>query len=426
MKLEDEIRKASSTQITEEDRKIYENSRHELENLQKQKNNNEKDHDVLKKLLIKSFIQENIDYELFSVSQDGRKSEISNFYSQLKIRFIEEWKAYISQILTKISDQKLEIEKKEKEISENVSYKKVLIALSESSQVKEFEDRLKIEKEKLAQVQELVKNIEELENQKQDLIEKIKKEYKKFETESDAIAKELSDTVDGLEIKAEASKKEDRYKEILENSLHNNRIENKKSLEDDSSNIFDVFNGLIDGRLLLKNGYTSEGVAKSLLTENLYKIHYELIYEGDTFRKMSYGKKAFVVLKLLLDFSEKDCPILIDQPEDDLDNRSIYNELVSYIKKKKRNRQIIIATHNSNVVVTADSEQVIVANQNGIGTLNRDGKKFQYISGSLENTSLFNEKAKSVLESQGIQEHVCDILEGGKAAFEQRKKKYNI
>src|SRR5690606_12623803 len=89
---------------------------------------------------------------------------------------------------------------------------------------------------------------------------------------------------------------------------------------------------------------------------------------------------------LLLDFSDKECPILIDQPEDDLDNRAIYADLVRYLKKKKKKRQIIVVTHNPNIVVGADSEQVIVANQNGIDTKNRNNIKFQYVSGSLENS----------------------------------------
>jgi len=67
----------------------------------------------------------------------------------------------------------------------------------------------------------------------------------------------------------------------------------------------------------------------------IFLITYDIIYE-DTFKKMSEGKKAFVVLMLLLDFSNKDCPILIDQPEDDLDNRAIYKDLVKYLKNKKK------------------------------------------------------------------------------------------
>ena len=121
---------------------------------------------------------------------------------------------------------------------------------------------------------------------------------------------------------------------------------------------------------------------------------------------MSEGKKAFVVLKLLLDFSKKECPILLDQPEDSLDNRAIYKELVEYIKAKKKTRQIIIVTHNPNLVVGADSENVIVANQDGSNSKNKDGIKFQYINGSLENSKKRYINIETVLDSQGIREHI--------------------
>ena len=133
-----------------------------------------------------------------------------------------------------------------------------------------------------------------------------------------------------------------------------------------------------------------------------------------------------MVLKLLLEFSEKKCPILIDQPEDSLDNRAIYNELVAYIKKKKTERQIILVTHNSNVVVSADAENVIVANQEGNDSHNRDGIRFQYVNGALEWTMPNNPLIDIVLYSQGIREHVCDILEGGRDAFEKREQKYGF
>ena len=141
---------------------------------------------------------------------------------------------------------------------------------------------------------------------------------------------------------------------------------------------------------------------------------------------MSEGKKAFVILKLLLDFSKKECPILLDQPEDSLDNRAIYNELVEYIKIKKKQRQIIIVTHNPNLVVGADSENVIVANQHGNNSENRDGIKFQYLNGSLETSQKRDKDNHIILESRGIREHVCDILEGGDDAFRKREAKYGF
>jgi predicted ATPase len=140
---------------------------------------------------------------------------------------------------------------------------------------------------------------------------------------------------------------------------------------------------------------------------------------------MSPGKKSLVLLKLLIELDNSKCPILLDQPEDDLDNRSIYNDLVKFIKTKKKERQIIIVTHNANLVVGADAECVIVANQDGGDNSNNREYKFEYVQGALENTFL-NEISKYILEQRGIQEHVCDILEGGKIAFEQRKKKYNF
>ncbi len=167
-------------------------------------------------------------------------------------------------------------------------------------------------------------------------------------------------------------------------------------------------------------------MAKGILIENWFEISYELTYQNDTFNKMSDGKKAFVILKLLLEFSHKECPILIDQPEDSLDNRAIYNELVAYLKQKKKDRQIILVTHNANIVVNADAEEVIVANQHGEDSKNQDNIKFQYITGSLENTKPIDANLDIVLQSQGIREHACEILEGGREAFKKRENKYAI
>ena len=141
---------------------------------------------------------------------------------------------------------------------------------------------------------------------------------------------------------------------------------------------------------------------------------------------MSPGKRAFVVLMLLLDFSNKGCPILIDQPEDSLDNRAIYSDLVRYLRKKKHQRQIILVTHNPNVVVGADAEQVIVANQRGAKNGNVANLKFSYKTGALENSMAKNERCETVLESQGIREHVCEILEGVEIAFKKREDKYGL
>lgn len=138
---------------------------------------------------------------------------------------------------------------------------------------------------------------------------------------------------------------------------------------------------------------------------------------------MSQGKKAFVILTLILEFSQDKKPVIIDQPEDSLDNRSIYQDLTRYLKSKKKERQIILVTHNPNVVVGSDAENVIVANQNSSKTPNKNNVQFNYINGPLENT-FSKPNPKTLLESKGIREHVIEILEGGKEAFKERENKY--
>jgi hypothetical protein len=160
--------------------------------------------------------------------------------------------------------------------------------------------------------------------------------------------------------------------------------------------------------------------------DDYFSIHYELYQKGESIFKMSPGKKGLILMYLILHLSNATYPILIDQPEDNLDNRTVYSELKEFLKSKKVDRQILMVTHNANLVVPTDSENIIVANQSG-----QDASKdnavyqFEYVSGALENT--FNdEAANGILHQMGIREHVCDILEGGEQAFKERELRYSI
>ena len=136
--------------------------------------------------------------------------------------------------------------------------------------------------------------------------------------------------------------------------------------------------------------------------EYLYTI-VETRYNEKTLEKLSAGQKGTLYLLLQLATKAFSTPLIFDQPEDDLDNEFIIEELVDLFKELKKYRQIIIVTHNANLVVTADAEQVIVANNND--------ENITYLSGSLENHKII--------------ENVCKILEGGKNAFEKRKRRYS-
>ena len=140
---------------------------------------------------------------------------------------------------------------------------------------------------------------------------------------------------------------------------------------------------------------------------------------------MTPGKQALFALILTLSESNEAWPLLVDQPEDDLDSRAIYDTIVPYLKERKRERQILMVTHNANLVVGADAEQIIVTNRHGSDSQNRDSRTFAYLTGALEH-SQSRKETPIVLERWGIREHACEILDGGEEAFEKRRDKYKM
>lgn len=179
--------------------------------------------------------------------------------------------------------------------------------------------------------------------------------------------------------------------------------------------------------LQLKSSYSTESALREILTD-WYNIDYVVKMDNDSIQDMSPGKKALVLLRLLISLAESTCPILIDQPEDDLDNRSIFDELIRFIKEKKVDRQIITVTHNANIVLGGDAELVIVANQDGKNSPNKQ-YRFEYRGGAIEDNSPVLDArmtAHGILNSKGIQEHICEILEGGEQAFALRQHKYHF
>jgi energy-coupling factor transporter ATP-binding protein EcfA2 len=184
------------------------------------------------------------------------------------------------------------------------------------------------------------------------------------------------------------------------------------------------------GKLELNKGYQQPQAATSVLTMTP-EVRFTAELDDDSIggfsrSSMTPGKQALFALTLILNESQEPWPLLIDQPEDDLDSRSIYLAIVPYLVERKRERQIIMVSHNANLVIGADSEEVIVANRHGVDRPNNDGRTFEYLTGSLEHSQPLNEKSKTVLGRFGIREHACEILDGGEEAFQKRKEKYKI
>jgi len=260
--------------------------------------------------------------------------------------------------------------------------------------------------------------------------ESLRNELKKFESKFGAITLgvhvSFNDDAFNSEVVKEFLNKNDLKRVIAEAEWGEEfiyRYDATKHL----ANISTVFEGLIAGTInTVKNRQAKDAVAK--LLENYFYLDFRIFYKNDFLDKMSPGKKGLVLLQILIDLSNEEWPILLDQPDDDLDSRSVYGDLVDFLKKKKLQRQIIIVTHNPNLVVGADAEETIVANQSG-QEVGRENKKFrfEYVSGALENSfELDAVQEPAILFCKGIRQHVCEILEGGKEAFQKREQKYSF
>jgi predicted ATPase len=136
-----------------------------------------------------------------------------------------------------------------------------------------------------------------------------------------------------------------------------------------------------------------------------FKVENKIViqYNGKSLDKHSLGQRASALILFLLAQKENDV-LIIDQPEDDLDNQTIYDEVIKELKKIKGNMQFIFATHNANIPVLGDSEKVV--------SCSYDEKKITVHSGTIDNHQ--------------TQRFIVDIMEGGDEAFNRRKNIYSI
>lgn len=132
---------------------------------------------------------------------------------------------------------------------------------------------------------------------------------------------------------------------------------------------------------------------------------YNLKLGNKTLQELSPGERGALLLIFYLILDNDDIPLIIDQPEENLDNESVYHILVHFIKKVKERRQIIIVTHNPNLAIVCDADQIIHMQ---IEKENRNAVHFK--SGAIED-DIINQSA-------------INVLEGTMAAFINRHKKY--
>ena len=138
--------------------------------------------------------------------------------------------------------------------------------------------------------------------------------------------------------------------------------------------------------------------------EDSLDVRYSL-KDGDNFKPVeqgSPGQKTAALLAFILSYGSE--PLVLDQPEDDLDNLLIYNLVVTQLREIKQKRQVLIVTHNANIVVNGDAENVIALDVKG-------GRTHIVTQGGLQEPS--------------VRDEICRVMEGGKEAFDQRYKRIN-
>lgn len=150
-----------------------------------------------------------------------------------------------------------------------------------------------------------------------------------------------------------------------------------------------------------KKNVTHQAFADTLLAD-CFRVNVQTCFQGVRVERLSMGQRAVVLLKLVL--ASSDGLLLLDQPEADLDNTYLYSELVPAIRRAKKRRQIVMATHNANLVLSGDAEEVVIAH--------------------CDNCVIHYDVAS--LESLDKRDEITQLLEGGREAFELRELKYGL
>ncbi len=153
---------------------------------------------------------------------------------------------------------------------------------------------------------------------------------------------------------------------------------------------------------LIRAGSSVEELYEYLFGFSFLEPYYILQFSGVPVDRLSPGQKGTLLLMFYLLVDPPTRPLLLDQPDENLDNQTIMQLLVPALKETKGRRQVIVITHNPNVAIVADADQIIFANF-------RDDV-FEYVSGAIEDPN--------------INRHVVDVLEGTWQAFDNRRRKY--
>lgn len=347
----------------------------------------------------------NIRKEVLKETLKEMKNDLNDYEIQIKqTKWFNEFSKY------KIKYQELKEELTEDELKKVSNLDSLTKELSdlEQNMIAIFDKEKSLEKKKeflISYQEELGRNYKNLSNKRRVFINKI---FSKIS----GLSVELSpqrDFEDYIMKFREITNKQETFDSefnIILDQLTRNKIK-YSDLYSEIENSDDESNGSIitDTRLIrsLKKLREEQLIElKTLVPSDVIRIALNVKGKKVKLSNASAGQRTSAILSMILAYGES--PLIMDQPEDDLDSQLINTLIVNSLVLKKENRQIIIITHNPNIPVNGDSEWVVCMGDTKKITINSHG--------SVDNTN--------------IKEKICDVMEGGQDAFAKRARRYGF
>ncbi len=412
-----EINKFGKIDITDEDIKNQTKYSSEIEVLGREIKLLEQDVQIIKN------INSNTGESLITVDDEAfsglSKTTFELIEKNIKQLSNKEIKTYLENLLTDLTE-KIKTRKKAKSESEK-NLKPINDKLQRNKTIEKILKEVnKLDSEK-KEIEKLNKFIQESSEKKEALIDEVAYLYSSFKEKIEAIVNTLKDEFSNLtfitfdftvsyDVSTYKSKFFDVYidgrsGEQFRKCINENRDFNKGEL-------IEIIKEIVadaDTAKLKTTGGDKESALVALLSCR-YDIDFtkSVKYKDDDglvdFENMTGGQKAMVLLDLIFNLSKSGYPIIIDQPENDIDVSGISNDLKKLILDQKEKRQVLVATHSPNLLLLTDSENIVVAeNENNIIKYHNNG-----------------------IEVKQIRDDIVDILEGGADALKKRMLKLNI
>jgi len=414
---QEEINKLGKIDITDEDIENQTKYSSEIETLEREIKLLEQDVQIIESINKKtdvSFIT--VDDEAFLGLSQATLTLIERHIETLST---QEIKTYLDSLLDNLKkksktkkEDKINTEKKLSPISNKLQQNKTLEKI-----LKEIS---KLDGEK-KEIEKLEKFVQESNNKKEVLIGEIADLYVSFKDKIEGIVKTIKDAFNNftfIMFDFAVSYKIDTYKRNFFDIFIDGRsgerfrkfIDEKRDFN--KIEIVEIIKDIITDKDTAKLKNAGGDKESSLIT--LLSCRYDIDFTKSVkykdeeglinFENMTGGQKAMALLDLIFNLSKSSYPIIIDQPENDIDVSGISNDLKKLILDQKEKRQVIMATHSPNLLLLTDSENVIVA----------ENKKetIEYRNGGIENKK--------------IQDDIINILEGGLEALAKRMQKIRV